>query len=181
MLHYVATVYISIDTDLAPIIAIRYVCTALRLSLCALYYNIIIYAQFIRFYTGFIKLFAFASLKTKDRYVREKNRGRALALTATSTCSRSKSIMQIAQSQESMRKSRGGVDSSVVRAKLSSRCYIQDATCKSMFRQRKPGKRRFYDIAAVSPTVYPASSLHIFSSLCVWRTGTTLLPLQTES
>lgn len=132
------------------------------------YYNIIIYVQFIRFYTDFIKLFVSASLKTKNRYAREKS-WRALPLTATFTCSRSKSIMQIAQSQKSMRKSRGGVDSSVVRAKLSSRCHVQDATCKSMFRQRKPGKQRFYDVAAGSPTVYPASSLHIFSSLWVWR------------
>lgn len=58
---------------------------------------------------------------------REENRWKTLALTAIFTCSRSKSIMQIAQSQESMRKSREGVDSSVARAR-NSRC---DATSKT--------------------------------------------------
>lgn len=57
-----------------------------------------------------------------------KNRRRALVLTATFTCSRSKSIMQIAQSQESMQKSREGMDSSVVRVKLSSRCHVATKT-----------------------------------------------------
>jgi len=59
----IATISASIQISLQLLQC--YVCTALWLSLRTLYYNIIIYVQFIRFYTDFIKLFCVCLAKDK--------------------------------------------------------------------------------------------------------------------
>lgn len=156
-------------SDLAPIIAKCYVCTVIISPRSLQCYNICtIYQILCRFY----KVVYVCLVKDKGSICSQEE-----SLESYSRCwlqhSRVRVRSQLCKSLNLGSQCENQGEEWILRsfARNSRDATSKTRRVKSMFRQRKLGKRRFYDVAVVSPTVYPASSLHIFSSLCVRRTG----------